>query len=101
VLSSTSTRCTQTLAPFAKEHVVPLEELEELSEEGYDEAACRAVLDVLMAAPGSSALCSHRPVLPDLFTHLGVDEEPLAAGELVVVHHRKGRLVASERHLPM
>ena len=100
-LSSSSTRCTQTLEPFAKEHVVPLEELEMLSEEGYDEAGCRTLLDTLMSAPGSSAVCSHRPILPDLFTHLGIEEEPLSAGELVVVHHRKGRLVTSERHLPL
>ena len=99
-LSSTSTRCTQTLVPFAKEHVVPLEELAELSEEGYDASGCRTILDTLMAAPGSSVLCTHRPVLPELFAHLGITEEPLSAGELVVVHHRKGRLVTTERHLP-
>ena len=48
-----------------------------------------------MAAPGSSVLCSHRPVLPELFGLLGVDEEPLSPGELVVCHHRKG---AARRH---
>ena len=36
VLSSSSTRCVQTLAPYAEEQVLPLEELDELSEEGYD-----------------------------------------------------------------
>ncbi len=101
VLSSSSTRCVQTVAPFATEHVVPLEEVEELSEEEYDEASARTLLDLLMAAPGSSVLCSHRPVLPELFTLLGVDEEPLSPAEMVVVHHRKGKLVATERHLPL
>jgi phosphohistidine phosphatase SixA/8-oxo-dGTP pyrophosphatase MutT (NUDIX family) len=100
-LSSSSTRCVQTLAPFADEHVVPLEEVEELSEEGYDEARAQTLLDLLMTAPGSSALCSHRPVLPELFTLLGIDEEPLSPAEMIVVHHRKGRLVATERHLPL
>ncbi len=99
-LTSTSTRCVQTFAPFAGEHVVPLEELEELSEEGYDEASVRTLLDTLIEVPGSSALCSHRPVLPELFTMLGIEEEPLSAGELVVVHHHKGSLVTSERHRP-
>ena len=69
VLSSSSTRCVQTVEPFATEHVVPLEEVEELSEEEYDEASARTLLDMLMAAPGSSVLCSHRPVLPELFAH--------------------------------
>jgi 8-oxo-(d)GTP phosphatase len=100
VLSSSSVRCTQTVDPFSREHVVPLEELEELSEEGYDEADARTLLDTLMATPLSSVLCTHRPVLPELFTLLGIEEEPLSAGEMVVVHHRKGRLVTTERHRP-
>ncbi len=44
-------------------------------------------------------LCSHRPVLPQILAELGVTEEPLAPGEMVVCHHRKGRVVATERHL--
>jgi 8-oxo-dGTP pyrophosphatase MutT (NUDIX family)/phosphohistidine phosphatase SixA len=100
VLTSSSTRCVQTVEPFAFDYVVPLEEVDELSEEEYDEASARTLLDLVMDAPGSSVLCSHRPVLPDLFGLLGIHEEPLSPAELVVVHHRKGRLVATERHLP-
>jgi 8-oxo-dGTP diphosphatase len=44
-------------------------------------------------------LCTHRPVLPEVLAALGVTEEPLAPGEMVVCHHRKGRVVAVERHL--
>jgi 8-oxo-dGTP pyrophosphatase MutT (NUDIX family)/phosphohistidine phosphatase SixA len=99
VLTSSSTRCVQTVAPFASEYVVPLEEVEELSEEEYDAASAQTLLDLLMTAPGSSVMCSHRPVLPELFTLLGLDEEPLSPAEMVVVHHRKGKLVATERHL--
>jgi 8-oxo-dGTP pyrophosphatase MutT (NUDIX family)/phosphohistidine phosphatase SixA len=101
VLSSSSARCVQTVVPFTTEHVVPLEQVDELSEESYDEASARTLLDALMAAPGSSVLCSHRPVLPDLFDLLGADEEPLSPAELVVVHHRNGKLVATERHRPL
>jgi 8-oxo-(d)GTP phosphatase len=101
VLSSSSTRCVQTVGPFATEHVVPLEEVDELSEEEYDESSARTLLDVLMTAPGSSVLCTHRPVLPELFGLLGIEEEPLSPAEMVVVHHRKGKLVATERHLPL
>ena len=44
-------------------------------------------------------MCSHRPVLPGMFDFLGIAEEPLAPAELVVAHHRDGRIVAAERHL--
>ena len=101
VLTSSSTRCVQTVEPFAAEHVVTLEEVVELSEEEYDEESARLFLDTLIAAPGSSVLCSHRPVLPELFGLLGVVEEPLSPSELVVCHHRRGRLVATERHHPL
>jgi phosphohistidine phosphatase SixA/8-oxo-dGTP pyrophosphatase MutT (NUDIX family) len=101
VLSSSSTRCVQTVEPFADEYVVPLEEVEELSEEGYHEASAQTLLDHLATAPGSSVLCSHRPVLPELFALLGIEEEPLSPAELVVIHQRKGRLVATERHRPL
>ena len=101
VLSSSSVRCVQTVAPFSREHVVPLEEVEELSEEDYDASSAGRLLDTLMAAPGSSVLCSHRPVLPELFALLGVQEEPLSPAEMVICHHGKGRLVATERHHPL
>ena len=101
VLTSSSTRCVQTVEPVAAEHVVALEEVVELSEEEYDEASARLFLDTLMTAPGSSVLCSHRPVLPELFGLLGIEEEPLSPAELVVCHQRKGRLVATERHHPL
>jgi hypothetical protein len=38
-------------------------------------------------------------VLPEILAALGVAEEPLAPSEMVVCHHRKGRVVAVERHL--
>lgn len=98
VISSTSTRCVQTLAPYAEEQVLALEPLEELSEEGYDtRAACRLVA-ALMADPEPSVVCSHRPVLPELFGMVGVREEPLSPAELVVCHHRDGALLGVERH---
>ncbi len=97
VLTSSSTRCVQTVQPYATEQVFPVVELEELSEEWYAEPAARALLDDLSATPEPSVLCSHRPVLPRLFELLGVDEESLSPSELVVCHHRNGELVATER----
>ncbi len=101
VLTSSSTRCVQTLQPYARDQVLPVVEVDELSEEGFDETAAVAFMSHLLTSPESSVLCSHRPVLPRLFDVLGVTEEPLAPSELVVCHHRKGELVATERHLLM
>ncbi len=44
-------------------------------------------------------LCSHRPVLPTVFAALGVPDPRLEPGEMLVVHLRKGRVVATEKHL--
>ena len=43
-------------------------------------------------------MCTHRPVLPTVFDSLGVVTDKLAPGELVVVHHRKGKFAAFERY---
>ncbi|MGN6252643.1 MAG: NUDIX hydrolase [Marmoricola sp.] len=96
LVSSPSRRCLQTLAPAGR----VVEECPALSEEGHDPARIADVLEDLLAGRRSAALCTHRPVLPTVLAALGVAEEPLAPGELVVVHHRRGRVVATERHLP-
>jgi 8-oxo-dGTP diphosphatase len=43
-------------------------------------------------------VCTHRPVLPMVFEAVGLEDPQLATGELVVLHLRKGRIVATERH---
>ncbi len=98
-LTSSSTRCVQTLRPYAEEQVVTLEQVAELSEEGYDERGARDLLSGLMGSPEPAVLCSHRPILPELLGLLGLDEEPLAPAELLVCHHRNGDVLAVERHL--
>ncbi len=98
VLSSSSVRCVETVQPYATEQVLPVLEADELSEELYDENGARALLTDLMTTHGQSVLCSHRPILPRLFELLGIEEEPLAPAELVAYHHRRGALVATERH---
>jgi 8-oxo-dGTP diphosphatase len=100
VITSPSTRCVQTVQPYATEQVLPMTELDELSEEGFDETAAGALLSELLETPEPTVLCSHRPALPRLLGLLGIEEEPLAPGEVVVCHHRKGAVVATERHSP-
>ena len=98
VVSSGSTRCVETVAPYAEDHVLALETDAGLSEEGASAEAVRAIVTDLLSRKESAVLCSHRPVLPTFLEALGITEEPLAPAELVVCHHRKGRLVAVERH---
>ena len=98
VLSSSSFRCVQTVGPYAAEQVLPVVEVDALSEELYDEKTARELLSDLMTTPGPSVLCTHRPILPKLFDLLGIAVEPLHPAELVVYHHRRGTLVATERH---
>ena len=98
VVTSDSLRCVRTVSPYARDHVLAVEEVAGLNE---DEATAGSVDDVvatLLAQKESAVLCTHRPVLPDVLASLGVAEEPLAPAEMVVCHHRKGRVVAVERH---
>jgi 8-oxo-(d)GTP phosphatase len=98
VVSSDATRCLTTVAPYARDHVLAIETDPGVSEEGATPASVAAAVADLLAGKESAVLCSHRPVLPDILDALGVSEEQLAPGELVVCHHRKGRVVAVERH---
>ncbi len=98
VLSSSSTRCSQTVQPYASEQVLTVTELDILSEEGFDEQRARKLFADVMTGVSSTVLCSHRPVLPRLLELLELEEEPLGLAEMVVVHHRKGEIVATERH---
>ena len=41
-------------------------------------------------------LCTHRPVLPTVLDALEVPDVELEPGSMLVVHHRKGRVVATE-----
>ena len=100
VVTSGSTRCVQTVAPFAETAGWEVEARRRLSEE--DAAAkpvARLVADVLEDGRGT-VLCSHRPVLPLVFDALGLADPGLAPGEIAVLHIRKGRVGVLERHLP-
>jgi 8-oxo-dGTP diphosphatase len=105
LVSSTSTRCVQTLEPYAlvSGRALLLDRL--LSEEDASRKAVREVVgrltDELHDEPASAAatvVCTHRPVLPWVFEAVGVEDPGLGPGEMVVLHLRKGRVVATERH---
>ncbi|MFS3127185.1 NUDIX hydrolase [Nocardioides sp. Bht2] len=96
LVSSPSTRCVTTLVPYADAtdrtiHTVPV-----MSEEEATPAGVADVVHQLLAAGRRTVLCTHRPVLPDVFRALGVDDPGLEPGELLVAHHRNGQVVATE-----
>ena len=100
VVTSSSTRCVETVRPFCDAQGIEPELVDLLSEEDAKPGKVRRLARSLaeMAAE-PVAICSHRPVLPDILAALGVAEEQLEKGELLVAHLRKGEVAAVERHL--
>ena len=96
VVSSSSTRCVQTVEAYAEERGHRLEATDVLSEEDATDEAVAALVAALLADRAGTVLCTHRPVLPAVLDAAGVGPESLEPGGAVVVHHRKGVAVAVE-----
>ncbi len=99
VLSSSSERCLQTVAPFAQTTGWELEQRRRLSEEDVSSKGLARVVEEILEDPRSTVVCTHRPVLPALCDAFGVPHEGLEPAELLVVHLRKNKVAAIERHL--
>lgn len=98
VVSSATTRCVDTVRPYADSTGWKLEELDGLTEDGASRASVLDVVEDLVANPECAVLCTHRPLLPAVWDALGVPDTSLDPAGLLVVHHRKGRVVATELH---
>jgi 8-oxo-dGTP diphosphatase len=98
IVSSTSTRCVETLGPYSEVTGWKLELEDGLSEEDATAASVTAIVDELVQGDESAVVCSHRPVLPTVYDALGVPDPKLAPGGMLVAHLRKGRVVATEVH---
>lgn len=102
VVSSTSERCLQTVAPYADVRGVEIDRRRRLSEEDATPKRARRLVEELAEEAQESGdgvvVCSHRPVLPALLDGLGLPEVTLAPAEMLVAHLRKGRVRAVERH---
>ena len=96
VVTSSSTRCVQTVEPYASAADRPLQLLDALSQEGATAAGVATVVAQLMDESKHAVLCTHRPVLPWVLEALGLPETRLEPGGMVVVHHRDGAVVATE-----
>lgn len=100
LVSSSSTRCIATLLPYADLTERRIETKDALSEQDADPATVEGVVRRLLTARPGVVLCSHRPVLPLIFAALRVPDPELELGEMLVVHHRHGDVLSTERHLP-
>jgi 8-oxo-dGTP diphosphatase len=105
LVTSGSTRCRQTLEPYAASYGGKLEVDDSLSEEDATAKVVRrrvadlvAGLDESPETGGGLVICTHRPVLPWVFAGLGLKDAHLEKGEMLVVHLRHGEVVATERH---
>jgi 8-oxo-dGTP pyrophosphatase MutT (NUDIX family) len=98
IVSSSSTRCVETVAPYADTTGWKLELEDGLSEEDATAGGVVALVDELAAADEGAVLCSHGPVLPTVCDALGVDDPDLDKGAFLVAHLRKGKVVATELH---
>ena len=98
LVSSSSTRCVETLGPYSDVTGWKLELEDGLSEEDATAVGVLAITDQLVHADDGAVICSHRPVLPTVFDSLGLADPKLATGGLLVAHLRKGRVVGTEQH---
>ena len=111
IVSSTATRCLQTVTPLSKALGRPIAETEAISqdawEDGLDDIA--GVVDQRISAGKGAVVCSHGPVLPGILSHLLSSAHPglreigsLETGAFTVAHVSKDpddlRVVAVESH---
>jgi 8-oxo-(d)GTP phosphatase len=108
LVSSTSTRCTATVLPYAHEQEITVDTYGLLSEEEgeQDPKGVEKLIHKIRAATLKSgqptAMCVHRPVLPHILEALDVAPTTLVTGEFLVAHlAADGTVHALERHRPL
>jgi 8-oxo-dGTP diphosphatase len=99
VVTSSSTRCVDTVAPYAHMAGWEIEATDVLAEEGADTELIGDLVAGLVMGKEGAVVCSHRPVLPSVFAALRQPPVRLEPGEMLVIHHRKGSCAATERHV--
>ncbi|MGA9100916.1 NUDIX hydrolase [Aeromicrobium sp.] len=95
IISSPALRCTQTVEPYANGMSTFLEIDDRLSEDTRFSQVNRSV-SAMLDHKKPVTLCTHRPTLPWILDAIGADTVDLKPGQGVVVHHRKGVVLATE-----
>jgi 8-oxo-(d)GTP phosphatase len=107
LVSSSATRCVVTLLPYAHQRELTIETYGLLSEEEGQKnpksvtQLLREVRAATLEANEPTAVCVHRPVLPQILEALDIAPTTLATGEFVVAHlTADGTVHAVEKHRP-
>ena len=98
VVSSSSRRCWSTVGPYADVADIDVEVTDDLSEEDATPEAVEQLVHELLERTEPAVLCTHRKVLPHVYAALGVRDPKLDPGAMIVVHHRRGQVLAVEHH---
>jgi 8-oxo-dGTP pyrophosphatase MutT (NUDIX family)/phosphohistidine phosphatase SixA len=95
VISSPARRCLETVEPFAVAAGRRVQTEERLAE-GSTLLDVADAVAVAVSKKNPVVLCSHRPTFPEVYAALHLTGPVLAPGQGLVVHHRRGKVVASE-----
>ena len=98
IVSSDSARCVQSVEPYADHLDADIILEPGITEEEATPERVRACLRDLCGSKRPAVVCTHRPVLPMVFEALGIPPVPLEPAQLLVVHHRGRKVLASELH---
>ncbi|GIH99108.1 NUDIX hydrolase [Planobispora takensis] len=100
LVSSPSSRCVQTLEPYAERTGLEIRRDPLLSETGYDSRASLRMVSKVLTSDRAAVLCSHGKVLPELITGLigRPGDVHLRKGAFMVLHRADGRIVGVDRY---
>lgn len=98
VVTSDSVRCVDTIVPFANATRASLRLAPQLAEELAAWGAVAPIMKRILKSSRRTVVCSHGPVMVDIFAALGVDEVGLAPSAMAVMHRRDGKVVDLEQH---
>ena len=103
LVSSSATRCVDTLQEYATAKKLKITTTDGLTEEKATDRETGAYMQRLALKVGTSGkptvVCGHRPVIPTMLTALGVQVRPLSTASCVIVHlDNLGQVVSTEWH---
>ena len=103
LVSSTSARCRETLKPYAKAQRIGIETHDQLTEESaakHPKAVRKLMAELLRDLDRPTAVCGHRPVLPDMYAGLGVKDKPMVVSEVRALHFGPDGPIVTETFKP-
>lgn len=98
IVSSDSARCVQSIEPYADHLNADIVLEPGITEEKSSPSRVVECLRSVCATKQPAVLCTHRPVLPMIFEALEIAPIPLEPAQLMVVHHRGRKVLATELH---